>query len=309
MKHFIWMLCGIFISGLLLGSLTACGADQFDTSVVVTNPSSTGGTVSTPDKANTAPDEIPEDPAEENTALDTIGTSSANPDGKLTWNMAYAQVLKDALLKGVLPDGENLDWINAEAASENQFAVCDLDGDGEEELLLRWTNASTAGTAEFVFRYDGQGIGEEFQEFAGVQFYPSGAAKADWSHNQGWAGRVCPFNLYQYDSGTGVYQEVGAVDAWDSSLFEDDEVLSAAFPKDADQDGDGVVYYILTGEWYTNNRTPSDGNLDGKLWGAEPVDGPDVDNWVNAYTGGAYPIQLPLKKLTLENISLALENV
>ena len=25
MKHFIWMLCGIFVSGLLLGTLSGCG--------------------------------------------------------------------------------------------------------------------------------------------------------------------------------------------------------------------------------------------------------------------------------------------
>ena len=36
MKHFIWMLCGIFISGLLLGTLTACGANQFSTAVITT---------------------------------------------------------------------------------------------------------------------------------------------------------------------------------------------------------------------------------------------------------------------------------
>lgn len=27
MKQFIWMLCGIFVSGLLLGTLSACGAE------------------------------------------------------------------------------------------------------------------------------------------------------------------------------------------------------------------------------------------------------------------------------------------
>lgn len=27
MKQFIWMLCGIFLSGLLLGTLSACGAE------------------------------------------------------------------------------------------------------------------------------------------------------------------------------------------------------------------------------------------------------------------------------------------
>ncbi len=30
MKQFIWMLCGIFVSGLLLGTLSACGAEPLE---------------------------------------------------------------------------------------------------------------------------------------------------------------------------------------------------------------------------------------------------------------------------------------
>ena len=40
MKQFIWMLCGIFVSGLLLGTLSACGADQFSTCVITTEKAS-----------------------------------------------------------------------------------------------------------------------------------------------------------------------------------------------------------------------------------------------------------------------------
>lgn len=281
MKHFIWMLCGIFISGLLLGSLSACGADQFGISVITTT--------SQPAPSEAAPAEAP-----------PPGKDAA-PDEET--DRTYAQVLRDALLSGVLPGGEGLDWTSAEAAAENQFAVCDLNGDGEEELLLRWTNASTAGTADFVFRYSGGEVSREFSEFAGVEFYPNGVAKAPWSHSQGWAGRFWPYNLYQYDRETGTYAELGAVDAWDLSITEGDEALAAAFPKDVDADGDGLVYYILTGEWYANSRTPSDGNLDGRLWGVDPVDGPDHESWLNAYTGGAEVVRLPLQALTEENIA------
>lgn len=311
MKQFIWMLCGIFLSGLLLGTLSACGAEHKAVIFATTEQPSAGESVSAGEPVSiedtvSNPEDNTEAPTEETSTADTNNTagSSTAPDEDAARSLAYGQVLKDALLKGVLPNGENLDWIDAEAASENQFAVYDLDGDGEEELLLRWTNASMAGTTDFVFQYDGQGVNLEFEEFAGVQFYASGAAKADWSHNQGWAGRSWPFNLYRYDSSTGTYAEAGSVDAWDRSLFEDDETLSAAFPQAADKDGDGLVYYILTGEWYHNNRVPSDGNLDGKLWGVDPVDGPDVDKWLESYTGGEYPIQLPLQKLTTEKISL-----
>ena len=293
MKQFIWILCGIFLSGLLLGTLSACGADQYSTVLVTAGKPSQEKTSEAvrPDetKPDGSPEEVPAAPASEDEAR----------------KLAYGRVLEDALMKGVLPDGENLDWVSAEDAAENQFAVCDLNGDGEEELLLRWSNASMAGTADFVFRYDsGTGtVSQEFWEFAGVEFYANGAAKADWSHNQGWAGRFWPFNLYRYDSSTCAYVEIGAVDAWDRSLFEDDETLSAAFPQDVDADGDGLVYYILTGEWYNNSRTPSDGKLDGRLWGVDPIDGPDLENWLGFYIDGAELVRLPLQKLTKENIA------
>lgn len=297
MKHFIWMLCGIFLSGLLLGTLSACGAGQVKTSgVLIVNDGKSAPAQE--DAEDSAPEESGGDfvPAEET-------SPSATPDEDAARRLAYGKVLWDAYEQGVLPDGTRLDWTSAEDAAENQFAVCDVDGDGEEELLLRWTNASVAGMADFVFRYDSQGVGLEFQEFAGVEFYGSGAAKADWSHNQGWAGRFWPFNLYRYDGSTGAYQEIGAVDAWDRSLFEDDEALSAAFPQDADADGDGLVYYLLTGDWALNSRVPADGTLDGRLWGVDPVDGPDMENWLNIYIDGAEPVQLPLRKLTEDNIA------
>lgn len=36
MKQFIWMLCGIFLSGLLLGTLSACGTEQLSVCVITT---------------------------------------------------------------------------------------------------------------------------------------------------------------------------------------------------------------------------------------------------------------------------------
>lgn len=273
MKQFIWMLCGIFLSGLLLGTLSAC------------------------ESGAPAPAEPDAAPAEEEEA-----PPAAVPEEE-SRRLAFGKVLWDALDKGVLPNGEGLDWTGAEAAEENAFAVCDLDGDGEEELLLRWINASTAGTADFVFRWEDGAVSQEFLEFAGTEFYANGAAKAPWSHNQGWAGRVWPFNLYQYDPETGSYREIGAVDAWDLSVTEGDETLDAAFPRDIDADGDGLVYYILTGDWYQRSRVPSDGILTGRLWETDPVDGTELENWLNFYTEGAEPLSLPLQSLSEENIA------
>jgi len=256
-------------------------------------------------EGETRPDAAPEDEdgGEEPPPDSAPQDGAAVPDEETARRLAYANVLEDALFNGALPDGTKLDWTDAESAAENEFAIADVDGDGEEELVLLWTNASMAGMQGIVFGYRDGDVYEELSEFPGFTFYGSGTVTVDWSHNQGWAGRFWPYTLYQYTPEMGDYVQIGAVDAWDRSLFEDDEALSAAFPQEADADGDGLVYYILTGEWYANSRTPSDGNLDGRLWGIDPVDGPAMEDWLNACTGGTEPVQLPLQKLTEENIA------
>ena len=152
MKQFIWMLCGIFASGLLLGTLSACGADQFSTCVITTEKPSPA------QEAAPAPADQPED-----------------------------------------------------------------------------------------------------------QPAPEDAPKPGASITAG-----------------------------------EDGALTAAFPREAD--GDGLVCYILTGEWYRNDRTPS-GGLDGRLWDTDPVDGADLEDWLNAYTGGAEPLKIPYRHLEEVSIS------
>ncbi len=57
MKQFIWMLCGIFLSGLVLGTLSACGGDPAQTGpeiVFETNEPSAS-------EAAPEPSEVPEE--------------------------------------------------------------------------------------------------------------------------------------------------------------------------------------------------------------------------------------------------------
>ena len=72
MKQFIWMLCGIFISGLLLGTLSACGADQFSTCVITTEKPSPA------QEAAPAPADQPEDAPKPGASI------TAGEDGALT---------------------------------------------------------------------------------------------------------------------------------------------------------------------------------------------------------------------------------
>ncbi len=300
MKQFIWLLSGVFALGLLLGTLSACGANSFSPAVITTGQ---------PSGEDPAPEEEtpPEDTSREEFPAEDADAppESASPEADGARRPAYGEVLWNAYLKGVLPGGETLDWSwnDLETASKNEFALADVDGDGEEELVLYWTTAAMAGMRGLVYGFDGGELRLELAEFPDLTFYENGAVTAGWSHNQGWAGRFWPYNLYRYDGGTGAYELMGAVDAWDRALFEDDETLRNAFPADVDKDGDGLVYYILTGEWYHNDRTPSGGTMDGSLWGTDPVDGADHEAWQQQYLNGSEIVDLPWQKLTEENIA------
>lgn len=276
MKQFIWMLCGIFLSGLLLGTLSACGADQFSTAVITTAKSSA------PEKEKEVPVEV--------------------QDGGTARRLAYGKALWDMALQGVLPEGDRLDWTSPEAAAENRFALADVDGDGEEELVVCWTNACVAGMRGLVYGYHDGRLRTELFEFPDLTFYGTGAVTAGWSHSQGWAGRFWPINVYQYAPETDDYTLVGAVDAWDFEDTKGDPNLSAFFPREVDADGDGLVYYILTGEWYKQERTAPDGSLY-QLWSTDPVDGPALEEWLASYTGVAEALDIPFQALNEANIA------
>nr|WP_325211469.1 hypothetical protein [uncultured Oscillibacter sp.] len=293
MKHFIWMLCGIFISGLLLGTLSACGAGQFSTAVITTAKHPAVQAAAAPE-TDPAPAEQPEDPPEPKPGA---SITAEEDEARM---LAYGKALWDMYLLGLRPDGEELERASDLGPAEgNRFALADLNGDGAEELIVCWDQACMAGMQGLVYTYDypEEELRLVLSEFPALTFYENGTAAADWSHSQGWAGRFWPVTLYRYSEESGVYEEIGSVDAWDLECTEGDETLAAAFPRDVDADGDGLVYYILTGEWYKNDRTPSDGRLDGRLWDTDPVDGAALEEWMNAYTGGTEPLEIPYRHM------------
>lgn len=286
MKQFIWLLCGIFVSGLLLGTLSACGADQFGVTVMTTGPLSASGT-------DTAPAENRDG-----------GSGTALPDSEEARRLAYGEVLWDAYLKGVLPDGTELDRPGGGELlgpiEGNEFALADVDSDGTEELLLYWTNASMAGMQGIVFGWRDGEVYEELSEFPALTFYDNGTVQADWSHNQGWAGRIWPYTVYQFQPETGVYAEEGAMDAWDRACTDEDH--PDWFPHEIDADGDGLVYYLLFDEWTIGDFTAPDGSVY-HTWTVEPVDGDVYQRWWDSVIGEAGVIQISFQELTEENIA------
>ena len=159
-----------------------------------------------------------------------------------------------------------------------------MDGDGKEELLLKWTAACVAGMGEFVYGCDGEECYLELNEFPEVRYYKNGSASADWSHNQGLAGRVWPQNYYRYDPERDVYESYGSMDAWDKGVMEE------KFPDEIDEDGDGLIFYLMPAGW------------DGDYNKRAVKDGAFYAKWRKECLGDEEEIQPLYRALTRENI-------
>ena len=169
--------------------------------------------------------------------------------------------------------------------AQNRFSVCDVDGDGREELILLYTTTIVAGERGFVFDWD-EASGElrtQLEEFPLLTFYENGAVMAGWSHNQGNGGSFWPYFLYQYLPETDSYQQVGAVDAWDKALGLE------GYPDEVDASKTGFVYYITT---------------EGDITWDHPVDASQYQAWLAPYLGEARELSIPYVELTAEQIQM-----
>lgn len=221
------------------------------------------------------------------TELQTAPLTAENQDVR----SLYAQILKTLLDENLLP-GEINDpggYIGTveerEAMAENQFAVCDVDGDGREELVIQYLTANmVAGMRALIYDTDENGdLRLQFSEFPNLTFYDNGAIQAGWSHNQGLAGDFWPYTLYVYNPESDLYRDVGSVDAW-SRDFQPQN-----YPADTDTSNSGFVYYV-----YRDMGTEYGVIL--------PVDESEYLQWREEHLAGAAELELPWQSLTAEHI-------
>lgn len=205
----------------------------------------------------------------------------------------FRQILLDFIQERQEAIGEDI--------SADRFAICDVNGDGRDELITQTNAAPMAGQVEQVYDGDGNTL---LAEYPFMTYYDNGYVTAGWSHNQGVSGdKLWPYTLYRYDSSTGKYVQDASVDGWDKSIrdtypafgdndgdyYIDQSVIP--FPDDVDKDGDGFVYYIITEE---GGYAPVYG---------EPMDYADYALWVGRYLGAnaVHPCYFSLSE---ENIAL-----
>lgn len=107
------------------------------------------------------------DAADSGETTDTTDAGALSDAGK----SAYRSVLEDIYYNQQFPNGLELDYDGTDM-SQNQFGVCDVDGDGREELVISYITASEAGHAFLVYDFvEALGaVREEFVEFPAVTF-------------------------------------------------------------------------------------------------------------------------------------------
>ena len=235
----------------------------------------------------------PEESMVSSELTNTSSDSAANSDTVIentedAQKLAFGKILWDAYLYGILPNGKSLEQTNSQSG-ENSFAIFDVDNDGQDELLLYWTDASMAGTVGYIFGYRDHMVYNEFSGYPSMQFYDNGIIEMKWSHNQGLGINFdfWPYNVYSYDAEKDSYSEFAKVDAWNKSVSNTKNGIP--FPDNIDVDGDGIVYYILAPDsWDYDN--------------AQILDGSEYQNWRQSYLADSKPVDITFKTLTADNI-------
>lgn len=216
----------------------------------------------------------------------SLPVTEENRDTRTLYAQVLTTLLDENLLPGEINDPEGYIGTVAEreAMAENQFAVCDVDGDGREELVIQYTTAIVAGMQALIYDIDENGdLRLQFSEFPNLTFYDNGAIQAGWSHNQGLAGDFWPYTLYVYDPESDLYRDVGSVDAWSR------DYQPQNYPADTDTSGTGFVYYVYRDMGTEYGMLP-------------PVDESQYLQWREEYLSGAAELELPWQSLTAEHI-------
>ena len=223
-------------------------------------------------------------PAEETNA-DNQNSVAGGDDRRIS---AYKAVLSNGMQYHQLPEARDLGYDGSDMA-QNKFAILDIDGDGNDELVFMYTTTYNAGMAVMIYDFDSTTgmVREEFFQYPSVNFYDNGIIKANASHNHGNGGEFWPYTLYGYNPETDIYDQIASVDAWDKTITEEDS-QGNRFPDSIDQDGDGIVYYIIP---YAQS------------YDVLPVDNAQYDEWCQSYIGNAVEVQIPYQKLTEQNIA------
>lgn len=199
----------------------------------------------------------------------------------------YQFALQQIAFEHVYPDGTDTEFDGASGFIEdNHFALCDVNNDGRDELIVQFVTAPMAGNMETIYSYNEQGGRlERIQAvFPAVTYYTNGLMRELWSHGSGMSGDdYWPYNLYRYNVQIDEYELVAAVDMWSKSAGAVD-YNGNPYPEDVDVEQAGIVFILIQ-----NGVTETIGKSEYEMWLSELMDGADE-------------IQIPYQSLNEENI-------
>lgn len=159
----------------------------------------------------------------------------------------YQWALNCLISEHVFPDGTPVDvtFIKDGDFSHNYFSVCDIDGDGTEELIISYSYASMVGMVYYILQYmpESEDFHVELLAFPGEEIYTNGYITIQASHNQGIGNSFWPYAVFQYDRTQDVYTRIAFVEAWEKATFPTDR-LGNVYPDQVDTSGTGYVYRI-----------------------------------------------------------------
>lgn len=239
------------------------------------------------------------EPAKENDAEHGSKKTGTGETAESPWKeavneerSAYYAVVEKLYTTYTLSDGTELGYGDAMDLSENKFAICDIDRDGKEELVILWTTTYTAGMAGIIYGFDSASgaVKTELLEFPAQTFYDNGIVRVELSHNHGLAGNIddfWPHTFYQYDKESDAYVVIAEVDAWNKEYYELD-YDGTPFPGDVDVDGDGILYRVTIGD-------------SEKLMDLE-----EYDKWQDSVIGTAKKVEIPFVDMAEENFKTIL---
>lgn len=172
--------------------------------------------------------------------------------------------------------------------ADNTYAICDVNGDGRDELIVKWLTADVNDRLTVVCRYDERTkiLTQCLIESGATDFYKNGKVIALWADPGNSYGKYFwPYSVYEYDKRDGLFKKTSMVTAWSKEIKKFD-TSGNPYPEDIDKEKAGEVYTI-------NELTKSD---------LSTVSRKEYEKWIDNITRSG-KLDIPYKNLTRENIN------
>ncbi len=130
-------------------------------------------------------------------------------------------------------------YTREEKLAAQDFAICDVTGDGADDLILQFRGVPTSNNLGYVYSIIGGVVRCVYMDAGIYSYYGSGYAIREETRIQGYLHPVYPYTVSRYDPA-----KLSFVDLFFSYSVERG-VTYGAWDDAADTDGDGIVFYVV----------------------------------------------------------------